>query len=313
MKRRTPFFITAIVTISLIIGAFWMFSEGTEFLSSTLFYVTALLVFLILWAIERIGRIQENQEFSALTDSMKQKYLAERDIPYLQWLWQDAFGKKQTGEEGDVALLDHGYDGILELDNKLPRWWLGLFYFGVLYCGIYILAFSFSSFAHPVKELEKDMAIAAKQKAAYDSLQPKITIETATFAAADLKEGEKIFKGTCASCHMADGSGQIGPNLTDDYWKNVRQKDLFKNIFDVVYNGSAGTQMAAYGTTEVFSGKDIQNVAAYVDQLNQTTTAKGSAPLGNIVKDWAKDAIPAGATVVEAAGTKADSTQAVKK
>ena len=312
MKRRTPFFITAIVTFSLIIGAFWMFSEGTAFFSSTLFYVTMLLVFLILWAIERIGRIQENQQFSTLTDLQKQKYLAERDTPYLQWLWQDAFGKKQTGEEGDVALLDHGYDGILELDNKLPRWWLGLFYFGVLYCGVYIIAFSFSSFAHPVKELEKDMEIAAKEKAAYDSLQPKITIETASLAAADIKEGEKIFKGTCASCHMADGSGQIGPNLTDDYWKNVRQKELFKNIFDVVYNGSAGTQMAAYGTTEVFSGKDIQNVAAYVQNLNQTTTVKGSSILGNIVKEWAKDPIPAGAMVVEASASKADST-AVKK
>src|SRR5690606_39796376 len=102
-----------------------------------------------------IGDLVENTKFKTLTEEEKLAYIESKKVPYYKSLYDSAFKKQSATEEKDI-LIDHGFDGIMELDNQLPKWWLGLFYFGVAYCVVYLLAYSFTDFAHPLPEYEEE-------------------------------------------------------------------------------------------------------------------------------------------------------------
>ena len=91
---------------------------------------------------------------------------------------------------------------------------------------------------------------------------------------------------------MEGAKGGIGPNLTDDYWVNHEEEDLFKNIYHVIYNGSPkNAQMRAFGQKKELSGLAIEKIASYVYSLNQNEPAKtvadgAAAPQGDLVEKW---------------------------
>ena len=191
-------------------------------------------------------------------------------------MYQSAFKKQSASEEKDI-LIDHGFDGIMELDNQLPKWWVGLFYFGTAFCIVYIAAYSFTDFAHPLSEYEKEYKEQLASIEEYQKSQPPVTIETAKYSADNIAEGKELFKTNCASCHKEDGSGGIGPNLTDNYWINQPEKTLFKNVFHMDWNGSpTNPAMRAFGKTGEVSGAEIEKIAAYVYHINQGTTTSDS-------------------------------------
>ncbi|MFA9290391.1 MAG: cytochrome c, partial [Solirubrobacteraceae bacterium] len=117
---------------------------------------------------------------------------------------------------------------------------------------------------------------------------PQATIETAVYNPAKIAEGKELFAKNCATCHKENGAGGIGPNLTDDHWINIKQQDLYKNVFYMVYNGSKNNPtMRAFGAKGEIKGNNIQAIAAYVYDLNQN---KPNAPDGAAVQgdkvDW---------------------------
>jgi cytochrome c oxidase cbb3-type subunit 3 len=131
--------------------------------------------------------------------------------------------------------LDHDYDGIRELDNNLPPWWLYGFYVCIIFSGIYLYRFHVSRSAPSSRqEYETAMANAEIEKEAYlKSAANKVDENTVTLLtdASALGEGQKIYSSSCAPCHGAEGQGVVGPNLTDDYWLHKGSvKDVFKTI-----------------------------------------------------------------------------------
>jgi len=289
MKTRTPISIYIIVTFGLTFMAFEMFAQDSGYFSSPFFWALLIIVTILIFIMNTIGDLVENENFSRLSNEEKQTYLADKSTPYFQKLWDSAFKKQSQAEEKDI-LIDHGFDGITELDNSLPKWWIGLFYFGMIFCAVYITAFAFTDYAHPDAEYADETKIMLASIAEYEKTAPPINIETAKYNADNISEGEQIFKTNCVSCHSDSGKGGIGPNLTDSHWINIKEKSLFKNVFWMLENGSPNNPtMRPFIKDGTITGKDAEKVAAYIYHINQekspiTEAQGGAAPQGEETK-----------------------------
>ncbi|KQT24688.1 cytochrome C [Chryseobacterium sp. Leaf405] len=292
MKQRTPVVINILIIIGLLIVFYYLFVQSYAFLGSPYFWGTVVIAAILAYIHSAIGDLIENNKFKKLSAEEKAAYLAEKKIPFLKRMYDAAFKKQSAAEEKDI-LIDHGFDGIMELDNQLPKWWVGLFYFGTAFCIVYISAYSFTNFAHPISEYEQEYKEQLASIAEYEASQPPITIESAKYSADNIAAGQEIFKTNCVTCHSEGGKGGIGPNLTDNFWHNQPEKTLFKNVFHVVENGVTGTAMQAWGKNGVLTGADIQNVAAYVYHINQEqppiTPAQGGAKPYGDEAHWEKE------------------------
>ena len=282
MKHRTPVFVNILMILFILVFIFYMFVQNTSFLGSPYFWGTIVIGIILAYIGNAISGLAENERFKLMTEEEKATFLQEKQVPYFKRLYDSAFKKQSDVEEKDI-LIDHGFDGIMELDNKLPKWWLGLFYFGVVYAIVYLIAYTVTDFAHPDKEYEVEHKeqIASVEQWMKDTPPP--TIDNAKYSADNIAEGEQIFKTNCVSCHSEGGKGGIGPNLTDDYWINKPEKTLFKNVFYMVENGSKNDPtMQAWGKNGVLTGFDIEKVAAYVYHINQEMpdASGGAAPQG---------------------------------
>ncbi|MDR3273514.1 MAG: c-type cytochrome [Flavobacteriaceae bacterium] len=296
MKPRAPFYITAIIVILLIAGAFYMFVDNFSFLTSTLFLATAIVAILLLLIISALSRLVDAEKFKKLSPEQQQAYLKASKQSYFTWLWNDAFNKKTQETDGEVKVLDHGFDGIKELDNLLPKWYLGLFGITIVYGVVYLIAYSFTDFAHADKEYDAEYAQQLEEIKKHEETTPQATLETTKFDPAKVADGQKVYDAYCVSCHDAGAKGNIGPNQTDDYWINIYQSDEFKNIFDVVWNGSRNNpSMVAFGALEQLKGNQIEAVASYLYDLNQKAkknadgSAEGKEPQGDIAP-WSENA-----------------------
>lgn len=293
MKQRTPVVVNIIIIIGLLIVFYYLFVQSYAFLASPYFWGTVVIGAILAYIHSSIGDLIENNKFKKLSAEEKAAYLAEKKVPFLRRMYDAAFKKQSETEEKDI-LIDHGFDGIMELDNQLPKWWVGLFYFGTAFCIVYIAAYAFTDFAHPISEYEKEYKEQIASIAEYEKTQPPVTIETAKYSADNIAEGKDLFKTNCASCHMENGGGGIGPNLTDNHWINQPEKTLFKNVFHMDWNGSpTNPAMRAFGKNGEVSGAEIEKIAAYVYHINQeqppVTQAQGGAAPQGTEAHWEKE------------------------
>lgn len=289
MKRRAPVYISIIIIVGILMIVYNLFVQNLSFLSSPYFWVTIAIMCILAFIQHSLGDLIENQRFMKLSEEDKAKYIEEKNKPYFKGLYDSAVKKQSSTEEKDI-LIDHGFDGIMELDNQLPKWWLGLFYFGVAFCALYMITYWTTDFANPVSEYNAENKEAAIVHAQWLIDTPPPTIDNAEYSADNIEAGKEVFNAICITCHMAGGAGGIGPNLTDNYWINQPEKTLFKNVFNMVENGSPNNPaMRAFGKTGELSGFDIQNVAAYVYHINQeqAPAPNGAAPQGTVAK-WEK-------------------------
>ena len=289
MKQRTPVYITILIIVCLLFIVLYMFVQNTSFLASPYFWGTVIIAAIIAMIQHSIGDLVENAKFKALSEEEKKLYLESKKVPYFKSLYDSAFKKQSATEEKDI-LIDHGFDGIMELDNQLPKWWLGLFWFGVAYCAVYMASYFMSDFADQGIEYDEEYKAQTASIAEYIKNTPPPTIENAVYSPDNIAAGEEVFKTNCVSCHGDGGKGGIGPNLTDNTWINQPEKTLFKNVFHMVENGSPNNPtMQAYGKNGVLNGNDIEKVAAYIYHINQEMpdAAGGAAPQGTKA-NWEK-------------------------
>ncbi|MFC4687055.1 cbb3-type cytochrome c oxidase N-terminal domain-containing protein [Epilithonimonas pallida] len=284
MKTRTPISIriAAIIIINILI---FEVSDTPDYFRSPLFWGMLIIFILLVLIADSIMDLVESTNFKMLSEEEKKQYLEDKAITYFRKLWNAAF-KKQTDKEEKSLLIDHGFDGITELDNALPKWWLGLFYFTITYCLVYLVAFAFTDYAHPDAEYKNEAKAQLASISEYEKTAPAIDIDNAVYSSDNIAEGEHIFKTNCVSCHSAGGKGGIGPNLTDKYWINIKQKSLFKNVFWMLQNGSPNNPtMKAFIKEGIITSRDAEKVAAYIYHINQeqtpiTESQGGAAPQG---------------------------------
>lgn len=291
MKPRTPLYVNIIVLFVLLYILYYLIVQNHDFLKHIVFWGIVAVTIVAAFINHNIGSAIEEIKLKKLSEEQKAAYLAEKKIPYFKRLYLSAVKKQSAQEEKDI-LIDHGYDGIMELDNQLPKWWMGLFWFGVAYCVVYMVLYTFTDFAHPIKEYDAEYKSQLASIEAFEKAQPPITIETAKFSEDKVAAGKEIFQTNCVSCHSEGGKGGIGPNLTDNYWHSQDEKTLFKNVFHIVDNGVAGTAMQAWGKNGLLTGKDIEEVASYVYHINQEqppiTEKEGGAPPYGTEAHWEK-------------------------
>ncbi|MFK8037180.1 MAG: cbb3-type cytochrome c oxidase N-terminal domain-containing protein [Crocinitomicaceae bacterium] len=167
-------------------------------------------------------------------------------------------------DEGSI-LLDHDYDGIKELDNDLPPWWKYGFYITIVWAVIYFGVYQVFKIAPTQNEEYLAELIEGQQEvAAYKAANPNlVTEETAKLLTdpGDLAKGKKVYETNCVACHMANGGGGIGPNLTDANW--IYGGDI-KGVFHTVSEG-AKNGMAAW--KDLLGADKIEAVSSYVLSL----------------------------------------------
>ena len=207
-------------------------------------------------------------------------------------LWQ-RFYERSTKvvpleKEADI-LLDHNYDGIKELDNALPPWWVAMFYItiamGVVYFG-YFHYYEFGPLSAEEYAIEMERAEAAKER--YQQSQANnidlANLVTLTDEGA-LATGGGVFNVNCAACHGQLGEGGVGPNLTDNY--SIHGADI-KSVFLTVKNGVPEKGMIAWKTQ--IRPADIHAVSSYIMTLKGTNPPNAKEPQGDlIVEDSPKE------------------------
>jgi len=291
MKKLIPSYIRVLVIFFAVFAAMEFFIDSGDKPAFIKFPMVALflLVFLfLLIAIEVTVNAVDTITYHLLTEEQKAK-LAEtnelgfEDSAIFKSVKNFLFKTKQSDDEGEL-LLDHDYDGIKELDNNLPPWWVYLFYACIVFAVVYLVRFEIMGGADQEMELKNEIAQAQVEIAEYKKTAPDTMDEntvTLLTDAADLAAGKAIFEANCVACHRADAGGQIGPNLTDDKW--ILGGGI-KNIFHTLVNGGRdGKGMISWKGT--LKPKQMQEVASYVISLQGSNPKDPKAPEGEVWVD----------------------------
>ncbi|MFY0608587.1 MAG: c-type cytochrome [Cyclobacteriaceae bacterium] len=184
-------------------------------------------------------------------------------------------------EEENKVMTSHSYDGIQELDNSLPPWWLYGFYITIIFGVIYLINFHvIGSGDLQNAEYEKDMAAAKIEVETYlaslDNLIDESNV-TALDEEVDLIAGQEIFTGKCAACHGQQGEGGVGPNFADKYW--IHGGDI-ASIFKTVKYGVPSKGMIAWQAQ--LNPKEMQQVSSYIITLEGTNPPNQKEPQGEL-------------------------------
>jgi cytochrome c oxidase cbb3-type subunit 3 len=209
--------------------------------------------------------------------------------------------EKHIDEVSGVETTGHEWDGIRELNNPMPRWWLWTFYLCIIWAAGYAIAYpaiplingatpgllGYSSRADVVAEL-------ADAKAAQGGMLDKIAATPVEEIASDpellrfaIAGGSSAFKVNCAQCHGSGASGSAGyPNLNDDdwLWGGTIDQIYLTIAHGIRYDGDDDTrysEMPAFG--DMLELAQINEVAAYVVSLSGTAADQAMVEPGKTI------------------------------
>ena len=181
--------------------------------------------------------------------------------------------------EAEVA-TDHNYDGIIELDNSLPPWWVYMFYGTIIFAITYMIYFTY--FDGPTQQMEYDteVAQAIQKKNEFLKKTAALVDETSVLILTDataLAKGKSGYITKCAACHGMNGEGLVGPNLTDDYWIHGGS---IKDIFKTIKYGWPEKGMISWESQ--ITPMEIQQISSFIITIKGTNPANPKAPQGII-------------------------------
>ncbi|MBW6482737.1 MAG: c-type cytochrome [Vicingaceae bacterium] len=183
----------------------------------------------------------------------------------------------------DDNALDHDYDGIIELDNALPPWWLYMFYGTIIFAIFYTINFFGMGAYKQQDELKEQYAIAQKSIEKYQKEHGSSVDENSVVLVAEaekLADGKIIYEKNCVACHAANGGGGVGPNFTDDYWIHGNSiNDVFKTIkYGVPEKGMIPWESQ-------LNPNQIQNVASFIlTEFKNKNVEGGKEPQGDKIE-----------------------------
>lgn len=288
MKNLIPSFIRVPVVFFIIFGIIeYLIDSGEKpaFMEYPVVMLFLVLVLIILIAIEVIVGALENVMLKSLDAEAKARFLAEKEKRFEFTWWKNIYKKLTKAkpiESEDEIIIDHNYDGIKELDNDLPPWWVYAFYITIIFAIVYLVRYEILDGPSQIEEYETELAeaktaIEEYRKTAKDLIDVNtVTLLTET---SDLSAGKTVFELNCIACHMADGGGGIGPNLTDEHWiLGGGIKNVFKTVSD---GGRDGKGMIAW--KQILKPSEIVQVSSYLLTLQGTTPANPKAAEGEII------------------------------
>jgi len=312
MKKFFPVYVRVPLIFFIVFALMEYFIDSGDKPAFVKFPMVALFLFVFLFiliAIEITLSAVNRVMYQLLSPEEKAQKELEESLSFKESTWFKNLMHKLTKtepieKEADL-LMDHDYDGIKELDNNLPPWWVYLFYICIIFGVIYVVRYDVLGADDQEMELKKEMAQAKIDVEEYMKTAPDLMDEKTVVLLTDatsLDEGKTIFTTNCAACHRADAGGQIGPNLTDDKW--ILGGGI-KNLFHTITNGGRdGKGMIAWKGT--LKPKEIQKVASYILSLQGSNPKDPKEAEGEV---WVDDSAPK--TDAAAAAPK-DTTQ-VKK
>lgn len=273
-----------IVSALLLVGLPSMAQDNNGYkLSDTAFYMMSGVIFVELVV---IGALLYNLRL-LLDIRSKRKPVATRKVSLMSFIgWWEKLNRFKPAEEEAAIDLGHSYDGIRELDNRLPPWWLYGFYACIIFSVVYLWRYHVSHSA-PLSGEEYQLAVqdAAVKRAAY-LVKAANNVDESTVqllsSASDLGSGQKIFETACFACHGKQGEGGVGPNLTDGYWLHGGSVQA---IFKTIKYGVAEKGMKSW--KDDYSPAQIAQLASYIHSLKGTNPPNGKAPQGTIFKESA--------------------------
>ena len=197
-------------------------------------------------------------------------------------LWQRLSGLHLLSEEKEL-MMEHAYDGIAELDNPTPPWFMGLFYGSIAFAVVYMIVFHVvGSGDIMTDEYKQEMVIADKQREDYIAKVAGSINENTVTQLIDVKgigAGKALYTQNCVVCHGANAEGKIGPNLTDVFWLHGGK---VKAIFHVITEGIPEKGMIAW--KKQLNPLQVQQVASYILSLQGSNPAGAKEPQGDKVR-----------------------------
>ncbi|RYG40025.1 MAG: c-type cytochrome, partial [Chitinophagaceae bacterium] len=198
-------------------------------------------------------------------------------------LWQKINAFRNSEKEQDLD-LGHDYDGIRELDNRLPPWWLYGFYLTIVVGLVYLWQHHVSYNApSSIEEYQIAMKAAEEQHVAYLKKAANLVDENTVHILTDqdaISKGKQVFEINCAACHGKAGEGGVGPNLTDDYW--LHGGDV-KSVFKTIKYGWPEKGMKAW--KEDLSPTQIAELATFIRTLAHTNPANPKEKEGELYQE----------------------------
>lgn len=220
-------------------------------------------------------KIYEEQGLEAFLEEVKKPQESFWRRQYKRWT-----ATVPVEKEEDI-LMDHNYDGIRELDNSLPPWWVALFYITIGFAVVYMTYYHFTGIGISSQEqYEQEMQQAEEAIAAFLSRQANLVDETNVEALTDENEialGKTIYEVNCVACHGIYGEGGVGPNFADQYWIHGGDvKDIFRTIkYGVPEKGMIAWQAQLRPT-------EMQRVASYILTFQGTNPPNAKEPQGEL-------------------------------
>lgn len=283
--RQIPYKSLLLTGIALLGGSSLMAQDvngvsSTSLMVGLIFTMIALSLVIVVLALTVFYMVREKAPQTATAaDGETVAIVPEKQA--LSWNW---WNKKLVAavpieQEGSID-MGHDYDGIRELDNSLPPWWLYGFYITIgcafLYFGYYHIGTDWSS----EQEYQEEMAEAAVIKEAYLAKVANGVNENTVVMLTDagkISEGQEIYTTYCVACHGSEGQGGIGPNMADAYWIHGGDiKDVFRTIkYGVIDKGMTPWQ-------EMLKPQEMQAVASFILTLQGTTPPDAKAAQGEL-------------------------------
>lgn len=267
MKQNNRLFILLTTFINFFLGSSSLLAAGNDTTLDSvmriMLVITILIIAFTLWLALVYSEKEDSEGKTFKAPLLALKKFLTRSTPI---------------EKEQEILLAHNYDGIKELDNRIPPWFSMLFYGTIIWAAIYMLIFHvFDDGQVQSKEYKVEIEQAKLERDFLIRTGAFINEETVKFVddVASLTEGKEIYLKNCATCHGQNGEGLVGPNLTDDYWIHGGG---IKNIFKTIKYGVPAKGMISWETQ--LDPKKMQSASSYIITLHGTNPPNAKAPEG---------------------------------
>lgn len=282
-----------ILPLFIIVQLNWLFSQTTQpsqfydnFLKNGWVFFTSFVVlggFLALLNLLKV--ILKMQQIQIYKEIGKEAYEEAETQPISAIFnrWYKNWTRVVPLEKEHEIMFDHHYDGIRELDNSLPPWWVAMFYVTIIFAGVYMVYYhvadmgvsSQEAYNIEIKEANAGVkAYLATQANKVDENSATVLMDDASLSAA-----KSLYGVHCVACHGTMGEGGVGPNFTDNYW--IHGGDI-KSIFKTIKYGVPEKGMISWQAQ--LNPSDMQKLGSYILSMKGTNPPNSKEPQGIEVK-----------------------------